>query len=102
MLVFPDQVRSVVGSVALVVVVACVVVFAAASAVASEVDMRHKGLDATSRAKTSMRTIQDLTNLVAMVVMVVFVWIVMVGATAEATAEVTSSLSQASKSWFAM
>ena len=104
MLAFLVQVRSVVDSVALVAVEACVVVSAAASAVvvvvaaaASEVDMHRKDPAATSRAKISMRTTQDLINLVATVV---FVWIVMVEATVEAT--VTSNLSRANKSWFAM
>lgn len=101
----PAQARSVVGSVASVVVVAYGVVCAVASAVvASEVDTHRKDPDATSRAKISMRTTQG-----PMVVTVVFVWIAMVVVTVVVVVvvlvvvvvTVTLNPSQASKSWFA-
>lgn len=111
--VFPVQVRFVVGSVGSVVVVAYVVVSAVVSAAASEVvvaaaaaaavaavegeEVMRRGQVAISRARISMRTTQGRINLV---VMVVSVWIAMVVAMVEVM--VTSSLSQASKSWFGM
>ena len=93
--VFPAQAHFVVASAASVVVVACVAVSGVVSGVASGVDMR-RGPAAISRVKIFMQIIQDRNNLVDMVVSV---WTAMAVATVGAM--VTSSLSQASKLWFA-
>lgn len=99
MLAFLVQVRSVVGSVASVVLVAWVVVaYVVVYAAASAVGTRHKDPVATSRAKTYMRTTQGPIN---RVVTVVFVWIALVVVTVD-PATVTLNLTQASKLWFAM
>ena len=102
MLAFLVQVRSVVGSVASVVLVAWVVVaYVVVYAAASAVGTRHKDPVATSRAKTYMRTTQGPINRVGTVVTVVFVWIALVVVTVD-PATVTLNLTQASKLWFAM
>ena len=93
--VFPARAHFVVAFAASVVVVACVAVSGVVSGVASGVDMR-RGPAAISRVKIFMQIIQDRNNLVDMVVSV---WTAMAVATVGAM--VTSSLSQASKSWFA-
>ena len=93
--VFPARAHFVVAFAASVVVVACVAVSGVVSGAASGVDMR-RGPAAISRVKIFMQIIQDRNNLVDMVDSV---WTAMAVATVGAM--VTSSLSQASKSWFA-